>query len=246
MKPRERFGIVEFTNRSGTQSYRVTGRKVDGTRVRKNFESYQEAVGEKSRLELEATNQSIDRVSRITSLSDSELSEAEGAFHLLGERSLFDAVNYYLNHYREPVREVGLSVAFNEFLQDKLAANCRPLTLQNLRVRVGGFVRSHQGRAVADISAEQVRDYIHRPGLKPSTKDNHRRALSSFFTRPLDGAKCVINSFHRIATIRVDRDEPTILAREQIERLLAAAQRFRQGALLPYIAISLFAGVRPN
>jgi len=44
LKPRGIFDVTEFDNRSGSSSWRVTGTKATGERVRKNFTTKSEAA----------------------------------------------------------------------------------------------------------------------------------------------------------------------------------------------------------
>ena len=246
MKNRERFRIVEFENRGGSKSYRVTGFKADGSRVRKNFDAYDQAVTEKSRLELEANNLSVERIPQTTSLTEKQLRDAEAAFSLLEDKALLPAVRFYLENYREPVRQISLSEAFNQFIADKEAANCRPLTIQNLRARIGRFSKRYGRKPVSAISADLIRDHIFTPGLKPSTKDNNRRAMSSFFSWAEKRGYCKPSPMREIGTIHVDREEPEVLTRKSIQKLLSATASVRKGALVPAVTIGLFAAIRPN
>jgi integrase len=54
------------------------------------------------------------------------------------------------------------------------------------------------------------------------------------------------NPASKILPIKVDRNEPEILTVEQSKALIKAAQHYKHGVLLPYIAIGLFAGLRPT
>jgi integrase len=247
MKIKDRFSIVEFTNPSGAQAFRVTGRKPDGTRVRKNFTTYSDAVSEKSRLEVDSENLAISRVPKVTGLSDKQLQDAEAAFRMLGpDISIVQVARFYLENYREPVRQISLREAFEQFMADKEAANCRPLTIRNLRARIGRFTKSHGRKLVGTISADVIRDHIFKPGLKPSTKDNNRRAFSSFFSWAEKRGYCKPSPMREIGSVHVDREEPIVLPRESIQKLLSVASSFRDGTLVPAVVLGVFAAIRPH
>jgi integrase len=48
-----------------------------------------------------------------------------------------------------------------------------------------------------------------------------------------------------IETVKIDREEPQILPLPKVRALLSAARSYKDGAVLPYVALSLFAGIRP-
>ena len=79
------------------------------------------------------------------------------------------------------------------------------------------------------------------------TRDNDKRALSRFFRWCIERPRrWILNNPTR--EVRVEREEkgpPQILTVEQCEKLLGAAEGFKEGRLAPYLAIALFAGLRP-
>src|SRR5439155_12107432 len=50
----------------------------------------------------------------------------------------------------------------------------------------------------------------------------------------------------KITPIKADRQDPAILTPEQAGELLEAARKQKRGLLVPYVAIGLFAGLRPT
>ncbi|MEO5959237.1 MAG: hypothetical protein ABIZ49_12040, partial [Opitutaceae bacterium] len=113
MKPKlsGRFAIKAVTLAEKGVSYgtfRVTG-WLDGQRVRKQFKSREEALGEKNRLEVCAANDQIRTT--VTRLSEERIREAEDAFRRLGEKSLSAAVDWYLSTYRPPVAAMTVEAA---------------------------------------------------------------------------------------------------------------------------------------
>ena len=83
MSRKERYSIGSYTNPSGTEVYRVSGRTPEGEQVRRNFRTFEEAVGYKSELEIAAFN-AVQAVNlKRTRLTDEQLAEAEAAFKKL-------------------------------------------------------------------------------------------------------------------------------------------------------------------
>ena len=73
-----RFRILPFPNRGGTVSWKVTGNRRDGSRVRKNFTDKREAEIHRAQLEAEFFSRTHeDSALRATRLSDTQLRIAE-------------------------------------------------------------------------------------------------------------------------------------------------------------------------
>lgn len=97
--------------------YQLVG-YLNGERVRKRFESHDEAIGEKRRLEVLAANTGEIRAAN-TRLSHEQLAESEAAFARLAGRSLTQAVDWYLSTYHKAHAEKSLLDAANSFLKDR-------------------------------------------------------------------------------------------------------------------------------
>ena len=67
---------------------------------------------------------------------------------------LIEAIRFYLHSRTDTLTPITIKEAFEDFLCDKQAANLRPLTLQNLRSRVGALVKRMPDRHLSTISAQ--------------------------------------------------------------------------------------------
>ena len=244
---RRRFNIVEFSNPSGAQAWRVSGIAENGERIRSNFRTKAEAEGERDRLESEFRNVAIATRLISTRLTDAQAAEAERAIAMLPDgKSLCQAVAFYIANYREAVIKKSLDAAFAEFLADKRRANKREDTLRSLKTKVGFLVSRHGRMNVGDIGVELVRETIERPGTGPVTRNGVRRALSSFYSWAKVKTYCAANPCEAIAPVEVDAEDPVILSLADVCKLMAAAASYKDGVALPYTAIALFAAVRPT
>jgi hypothetical protein len=84
-----KFLVTRFLNPSGAVAWRVDGR-LNAVRIRKNFETREEAAAEKASLDLRAMQAAAGMRSTVTFLTDERMRAAEGFFQrLLGNpRSL--------------------------------------------------------------------------------------------------------------------------------------------------------------
>jgi hypothetical protein len=157
MDTKARFKIIEFTNRGGSQSFRVTGCASNGARTRKNFSTLAEATLCQQGLESEylgLPKQDGELVS--TRLNKQQIAEAELAFHQLAGRPLLPAIRFYVENFREPSIRIALSEALNQFLDSKKACNSRPDTVRSLEYKVGSFVAKHAEKSVCDVTPVDI------------------------------------------------------------------------------------------
>jgi integrase len=245
---KERFHVVEFINPSGDTAFRVTGYKSDGTRVRENFKTQEEAVGRRAELDIEAANIVTATATRMkaTRLTDEQVKDAERAFAKLGSHSLLETVEFFLKNYREPVRQMTVIAAFDQFIADREKQNRRPDTLRNLRGRVGMFSRIHGTKHVAEVTHDDCREFVFREGTSPRNQINDRLAISNFLNWCVRRQFAVTNNMEAVDKPAVDSHEPSVLSVANCRKLLTAARDYKEGLLLPYVAVSLFAGLRPT
>jgi integrase len=249
MKLRGQFQITEFENPNKSISWRVTGTKPDGERVRENYKTEAEALGRKQALEIEASNFEPDHRIATTRLSPQQVATAESVFRRIEEKkfplSLDQIVEYAFKNYREPVKQITLKDALNEFIKERKATNDRPLTIRNLEQRIGGIVDHQPEKQLAEVTEVEIKALISKPGRGPVTRNNERRVFLQFFNWASEKGYCAINPVTPIETVKIDREEPQILPLPKVRALLSAARSYKDGAVLPYVALSLFAGIRP-
>jgi integrase len=250
MKPRGQFQITEFENPNKSTSWRVTGTKLAGERVRENFKTEAEALGRKQELEIEASNFEPDHRIATTRLTKVEIADAETSLGTLRtgrpelkDKSLAWCVQFALDNYQEVSKEVTMKDALADFIKERTANGDRPLTIRSLKQRVGSIDETKLVSAVMESDADAA---ISKPGRGPVARNNERRALLQFFNWATKKKYCAKNPVAGIEPIKHDQEEPQILPVEKVRALLNAAATYKEGALLPYVAISLFAGVRPT
>ena len=250
------FRIVEFKNPSGVIVHRVTGWSPDRVRVRENYQTHGEAVTRMRELEIQAVNLTDTARPVVTRLSAEQAVIAERAFAQLAGKSMLEAVDYYLANYREPLHQIKLSDAVSKFIADKEQMNLRPDTLRNLRGRLDLFKRQCGDKPLAQITADDCRDFVNRPRImpktgsavaaKPRSKVNARLVLSNFFSWAGEHKFVQTSPLLTVKASVTERDEPVILALPEIRKLLTAAADYKHGRLLPYVVLATFAAIRPT
>ena len=174
---------------------------------------------------------------------------------MIDDQDLLRAISYWLKHGKQadvaesPTTDEAL-LDFKGWLHGKPDSTgnglckLRELSRSTFRNRVEVFVNQLGLIRVADVTPEQIERYLGKLDVAAVTKQNHRLAISRFFSwcmaRPRQWRKD--NPTTSVKIEQDERGEPEILTVEQCEKLLRAAEANR---MAPYVAVALFAGLRP-
>lgn len=252
-----RFRVIEYQNpRTLTTSFRVTGIKRNGERVRENFKDRGPATCRQIELEAEYNARETDvALSRATSLTDSQIKIAESAFARLDvDSDLILAVDFWRKHSKKhvEVERVRLDDAVKEFLahldRGFERKKIRFHTRRNLRTRINIFANSVGNHCVDDFDAVMVKKYLDGRGLGVQSHINDRSALSTFFEfcRKHTPKWCSSNPAREVESEKVGERTPPVLTVDESETYLRNAEKFRGGKLLPYVVYTHLVGIRPE
>ena len=173
--PKARFNILKFENpRTGTCSWRVSGIKRNGERIRQNFADSAEAQLRYTELEGEYHAASGVAALRATRLSDEEVGIAEAAFKRLERpEDLITAVDHWLRTGRPAAvaESPRLDDAFNQYNEwVDATTELRPLTKERVRRQVRHFVSQTGNMRVADVLPDHVEHYLGQLKVSAVTK----------------------------------------------------------------------------
>ena len=256
-----RFRVLPFTNRrTGKQSFRVTGFDREGRRVRENFTDVAAAKARSVELELEFLGNRPEAALRHTTLTDGQLRFCETALARLGDpRELLPAVEAWIATGREkaasaPVDAPRLCEAvglFVDWLEQPAAPGkrtLRPRTVESLRAHLQKFAARTQNLPLPDIRPSHVEAFVDDGYPSQQTRLNRKFAISRFFRWAAQRERRWAAG-NPAAAVEIQREQseetPQIFSVEQCERLLRAAEAFQGGRVLPFVAVCLFAGLRP-
>lgn len=246
------FSISEFTNPSGEIVYRVAG-WLDGKRIRKNFATRAEAAAERQSLELQLIQGETGVRAAATRLTDEQLHEAEAAFRRLegAPKSLSFYLDYALANYRPPEREITVEKATAAYLATKKQEHERGMLsecqLKDIRLRLEDLDEAFPSRVLSTLSREALAAHCQRGNPKPKTFNNRRGILFTFFKFAFCQDWVAANPLEKIPHLRVAhrRGSAKTLSAEQSAKLMQHVEQIDSGALVPFFALALFAGIRP-
>jgi integrase len=259
---KQRFRIEKFVNQNdtGTFSWRVSGYKRDGTRIRENYADM--ALAQNRHLELETEFHQNDVTMRATCLTREQIRDAERAFAKLPEGAdIIDVVGWWLKQGKKqavsesPKADEAL-IKFKGWLDGEGDGSgnghctLRELSRGALGRRVEAFINSIGNLRVDEITPEIVENFLDKlrsrkmNPVSAITCDNYRRDISRFFTWSIERPRRWTN-VNPCKEVRIAKDEkqpPKILTVDQCKELLKAAEPKKLAA---YVAVCLFGGLRP-
>jgi integrase len=247
MVQQDELRIVPFVNPSGAVVHRLTGWDKAGKRVRRNFKSFAEAVAERQRLEADLMNAEKPSPVPNTRLTQAQINEAEAAFQLLGGRSILLAVQFFNEHYKEPLQKITAHGAYEAFIKAKREEKkLRPRAIKNLESRVGTFIkRQPENLCVHEIPEPTVQEYVFKVGISARTATNNLYALNNFFRFCQKRRWVQSNPLANAERPRNDDKTPEILSVETVQNLFEQARRYKKGRMIPYLTLATFGAIRP-
>ncbi len=157
--------------------------------------------------------------------------------------SLREAIKFAVDHQRKNRRVGDVETLVEERLETLEHEGASYSHLKNTRGRLKAFAHDFRERTVASISPEEISDWL--VGLKRAarTMHNYRAALSALFNEGLRRRYCDSNPVEGALKPRPKHEgEIGVLTPAQAARLLKCAGE----AILPSIAIGMFAGLRDS
>lgn len=263
-KKGELFTLSRFTNSSGSISWRVAGTWPPGNPVRRNFREKADAIEALAALEAEAAGaEDLQHLQR-TILSTEQLSDAEAAIQSLGGARLSQVVGHYLNlEERAKAKDLSLDSAM-EFVESRYRPELEEISVLNART---AFLGTRRGRSERTVQFYEscTRKLLHPDPNRllhilrvsdlerilarlsnSNTRKAHRRAFSVFFNWAVRFHYCLENPCNRLDREPTELTTISILSLQEVKRLLQAAVEYRNGEMVPTVAIALFAGLRPS
>lgn len=237
------------------QGWAVVG-WLNGKRVRKQAKTQGEALTLKERLELEAADSAGQVRAVVTRLTPAQLQIAETLFGLMPDP--LAAVQWYLANYRPPIAATPIETARDAFIADR-TPHISAVQLRDYTRTLRLFVAAYPERAIHTITTPEVQAYLQGLGVGPKAFNNNRTNLNAFFAFACHPSRkwAAENPVAGVAKFKIARGLPEILTPEKCAELMAFLETYagpercrgekrKPGCLVPYFALCLFAGLRPD
>lgn len=130
------------------------------------------------------------------------------------------------------------------YLIERERDGLRRRTLEQYQQHLARLTSALPGARVQDVTAERLLQWLSAEGIAGRTRANYRTSLGAFFAWAVRLGYCRGNAAGAIGAPRRDETIPGILTVQQTTALLDAAEA-GEPAVVPYLALGLFAGIRP-
>lgn len=233
---------VKITKDGDGWRVRLGSKFSGGDPIRKRFSSKGEA-DEWARQQVASRDQI-----RGIHLTPGQLADARTALDdLEGQTSLTKAVAFYLKHHRRPDQTQPIKDAVKAFLAAKEAKKLKPRSISAYKDTLTPFAEDHDGLTAAQVTQDDVVDWLDEDAWAPSTTLHHQVNLSVFFNWALAKKWLGVVPTEGLDKPTLDDRPPAILTVDQLAAILTSATQHPELApLIPTIAIGAFAGLRTS
>lgn len=252
-----RFTVKEFTNPSGEIAWRVDGYKRDGKRIRENFADLKSAQCRQVELETEYLQGKVETVIQATKLTTEQVRVAEVAILKLGDdwQRLVDCVDYWNRTGAKNIKTdapkiddaIGDDEKADSYLHWLKNSPLRDATKKHWKTRMTVFKNSVSNIRVSEMTPDFIDGFLSKLTVGPEGKDTYRRAISRFCSWTIERPRrwMTTNPCREVKVHKGEKSAPAVLTIAQCRAILKAAKKHRKGLLVPYVAVGLFAGLRP-
>ena len=155
-------------------------------------------------------------------------------------KTLKDAVDHYLAFLVASARSCTIAELVAELVAAKKADGAGERHVRDLDGRLEKFSLDFGTQNAATITTAQIDDWLRARQLSPQSRNNYRTVINNLFNFAVSRGYATGNPAERAAKAKVNRGAPEILSPSQTVALLNACE----ADTLPFVAISLFAGLR--
>ena len=153
-------------------------------------------------------------------------------------------MDFFIKNHYEPAESVTLAEAQEDFIAHKEQQGIKTRQLSCVTRRMAEAIDPE--RPVHDVNQLDCEQFLTGVSSHPQTRNNYRSDLHNFFNFCLGRKWIAQNPVSGIAPMKVARGRPDILSAERAEALLRHLEGFKDGQLVRYYALLLFAGIRPG
>jgi integrase len=258
------FKIKVFQNTSGSKSYRVSGTKIDGTRIRQNFSEKADALQALGDLEAEVAGYVNAPVMKRTRLSAEQLADAEAAIlGASGEKiskiiahyqsleakalakgaSLDSALSFVDSHFRSEITPISILGAYEEFISTRPSGSPKTKIYYESSLRL--LLKSDPNKPLSSFNVSDI-ERVLTPYSNLNSRRTYRRAFGVFFGWAVRHHYCLEDPCKRLDKLPKDMTQIAILGVDEIRRFISAALQYQEGVAVSAVVIGLFAGLRPS
>ena len=171
--------------------------------------------------------------------------------------SVLQAVRVAIEQFKKSrvQTEITLENAIRIYLKAKELENCKPRYLRAMTMELEALSKAFPGKKVSEISADMIEGFLTVRQIHPTTWNNWRRDLRTFFNFAAGPRHRWVaqNPAEQVTFKKVDLDDVEILELQDVQKLLKAASNHEtpnyagkvdKGRQVPWLVLGLFGGLR--
>lgn len=155
-------------------------------------------------------------------------------------KTVSDAIAFYLAHLRRMEKSVPFANALKELVDLRNKSGQSKRYCHDLELRLGRFVKDHPDASVASFDSKELDTWLSGLNVAAGTRNTFRRDLHTIFSLCVKRGYITTNPVLNTEKAKVVSGPPGILTVAQTVTLLNSCE----ADTLPFVAISLFAGLR--
>jgi integrase len=212
------------------------GLSASGRRARRFFATREAAEGAAAKLRAQFVNHGL--AARL--LSSEYAQAAARAFAILGAsaqpNNFIEAAREYVERHNTRLASLPFEEAFDRFITSQPRSPSYIQSLRQYKARLSAL----RGRMLCDITAAEIDSAMQ--SFPPSVFNFGVRILGGLFNYARNFDYCTSNPTHKLDRKRIPPKEIQIYTPRDVEALLRAAEP----ALIPWLALCMFAGLRAS
>ncbi len=235
---RNPFRVRHYRDKNRPALKFVVNFKEAGTRKRAFFTTRTEAETFASQKLVAFKNQGLEGAEFPSSLRVMalECSELLAPF----SKTIREATEHFLKFLRATAKSCTVHELSDQMQAAKALDGASRSHLHDLKCRLKRFSQDFGDRVVATITTTEVDEWLRALNVAPQGRNNYRSAIRSFFNFGIKRNFATANPATNTEKAKVVSDAPGILTVPQCTALLNACEE----DTLPFVAVSLFAGLR--
>jgi integrase len=186
-------------------------------------------------------------VASLVGLSAAVQEACHRAVRVLGDHAhrMDEAAAMFLRHLNQTPKEViTVGDAVNRCVTAKAQAGNRPRSIAQLKHSLGKFALIHGNAALHTVTPEMIDSYLDGTGWAQATRRSAVTDLRTLFSFGIKRGWVEKNPADQVEKPQFEDKPPEILSVSDCHSLMATCQAADPG-LVPYVALCLFAGIRP-
>lgn len=245
---------VKLVGKGGKKEmwYQVDPREKNSTRKREHFQKKSDAFARVKEIAEEIRTEGRDAI-----LTKEQQVEAAYCFNLMKPHnaSLSRAVEFFVYEIlmKDAINlERTVSKLADEWVKakevDKIDGEMSPRSIKDIKQARDRLKELFGFKPVSEITTGHIQAHLDGLKLSQQTKSKRRNLFAQFFNYCIRKTYIKENpATGKIIKVKVPKKEKiTVLTVDEAEKLMRAAETESEGSMMPYFALALFAGIRPD